>query len=269
MLIGDLEDELLVRFPRSDAEPWDHVGMSVGDPRQEVTGVCCALDATCEAVRAASSLGCNVLLTHHPVYLDAPSCFAPRGDERSTPGGSAVFEAVKAGVSIISLHTNLDRSLEARACLPACMGFEAVSSLEFADDPAAHGLGSLAHAEGTSLLDVAHKAQDAFSTEVQVWGDATAPVRTVAFLGGSLGDFGNAALAAHADAIITGEVGYHRAQELMVRGLSVVLLGHDRSEQPFCRILADAAADAGVPRNSIHIIPLPRQWWTTSQGGNQ
>ncbi|MFR4570338.1 MAG: Nif3-like dinuclear metal center hexameric protein [Collinsella stercoris] len=117
---------LLARFPRRDAEAWDHVGLSVGDPDAKVRGVLCFLDATLDSLHAACSLGCNVLLTHHPVYISAltasvlhllsvprvpPSCTRPSGS-----------------VSVISLHTNLDRSHEARASLPGLLGMEAIFS---------------------------------------------------------------------------------------------------------------------------------------------
>ena len=44
-------------------------------------------------------------------------------------------------MSIVSLHTNLDRSPEARAALPALVGMAPESSLEHAQDPDAPGLG--------------------------------------------------------------------------------------------------------------------------------
>ncbi len=42
MLVRDLESSLLARFPRRDAEAWDHVGLSVGDPDAKVRGVLCS-----------------------------------------------------------------------------------------------------------------------------------------------------------------------------------------------------------------------------------
>ena len=101
MLVRDLESSLLARFPRRDAEAWDHVGLSVGDPDAEVRGVLCSLDATLYSLHAACSLGCNVLLTHHPVYISAPDSFCPPSAER--PSSSAVvYEAVR--VAAISRH---------------------------------------------------------------------------------------------------------------------------------------------------------------------
>lgn len=67
MNVGELEERLLRLFPRTDAENWDHVGLSVGDPDAPVARVVVALDASEENVREAAELGANVLLTHHPV----------------------------------------------------------------------------------------------------------------------------------------------------------------------------------------------------------
>lgn len=261
MDVRTLNNELLARFPREHAESWDHVGLSVGNPADEITGVVCALDATEENVVRTAEFGANVLLTHHPVYIKAPNAFTPAAPEVPS-SASAVYAAIRLGVSIISLHTNLDRSHEVRRVLPELLDLKAFGSLEHPDEPALPGLGSLCTCPDMSLGDLAMRASSAFGSNARVWGDADSHVKTLAFLGGSLGSFGEQAVAARADAIITGECGYHVAQDLCTRGLCVVLLGHDRSEEPFCAILSAAAHDAGVPSDRIHIISRPNSWWT-------
>ena len=82
MIVADLERALVARFPKMDAEPWDHVGLSVGDPAAEITGVACALDATEANVHRAQEAGTNVLLTHHPIYIKAPEAFCPADASR-------------------------------------------------------------------------------------------------------------------------------------------------------------------------------------------
>ena len=136
MRIRDLERSLFERFPREDAESWDHVGLSVGMPDAEVAGICVALDATEANVREAARIGANVLLTHHPVYIKAPDAFAPASPERPV-SSAAIFTAAQLGVSILSYHTNLDRSLEARKQLPSLLGLSPISSLEHPDDASA------------------------------------------------------------------------------------------------------------------------------------
>ena len=88
----------------------------------------------------------------------------------------------------------------------------------------------------------------------------------VAFLGGSLGDFGELALEHDVDAIVTGEVGYHRAQDLSLRGCVVIELGHDISEFPFVDILANHVVLAGVDPQLVSTIVRPNQWWTYDKG---
>lgn len=143
MIVAELERALLARYPKTNAESWDHVGLSVGDPAAEITGVACALDATEANVHRAQEAGANVLLTHHPVYIKAPEAFCPPGATRPQCS-AALYEAARCGVSIISLHTNLDRSHEARICLSRLLDAAPASSLEHVDDPEACGLGVLA-----------------------------------------------------------------------------------------------------------------------------
>ncbi len=265
MLVSSLEKALLERFPVASAESWDHVGLSVGDPAAEITGVLCALDATADSVRQAVKTGANVLLTHHPVYIKAPESFVPSSP--AYPAAAAtVYEAARHGVSIISLHTNLDRSLEARALLPILMGYRAKTSLEHAQTPDELGLGSICDVDETTLLGLAQQSARAFGTSPRVWGSPKTPVRRVAFLGGSLGSFGEQAIQNNVDALICGEAGYHICQDLEARGLGVILLGHDRSERPFVEILAKAAHEAGVPTALIDTMGDSHLWWTVTKG---
>lgn len=266
MRVRELEAALFRAFPPEHAEPWDHVGLSVGDPDEDVTRVLVALDAAAREVREAHARGANVLLTHHPVYIKAPEAFVPRAGERPQ-AAEAVFAAARDGVSILSFHTDLDRSREAQRLLPSLMGLEALHSLEHPLDRESCGLGSVADLpEPCTLCDLAREAATAFSTAPRVWGKRGALVRRAAFLGGSLGDLGEAARSAGAQAVICGEAGYHVCQDLAARGLGVILLGHDASEYPFTRILARAAERAGIAPDDIVISEPPRQWWTVSKG---
>lgn len=87
-------------------------------------------------------------------------------------------------------------------------------------------------------------------------------VGRVAFLGGSLGDFGELAILSSADAVVCGEAGYHVCQDLCARGVGIILLGHDRSEEPFVDILKEACVSAGYDGGRISTIVRPRQWNT-------
>lgn len=122
---GQLADALAWRFPLAWAEPWDHVGLLIGDPAMRVSGAFVTLDATAEAVARAHACGAEVLVTHHPPYLEPPARIAPG------PGPAGTLEAaVRLGVAVISMHTNVDRSPEGAAALPALLGLDAEGPLE-------------------------------------------------------------------------------------------------------------------------------------------
>lgn len=265
MLVRELTEALFGFFPQDDAEPWDHVGLSVGDPEAKITGVFVALDATEEAVRQAAEAGCNVLVTHHPVYIEAPSVFAP-ASPRVSHASATVYAAARRGLSIISMHTNLDRSVAVRTCFADLMDLPCVSSLEQYDDPHVPGLGSVCDGAECSLGSFVKRVANSFDGVPRVWGVPDMPLRRVAFLGGSLGDFGELALKHDVDAIVTGEVGYHRAQDLLLRGCGVIELGHDISEFPFVDILANHVVLAGVDPQLVSKIVRPKQWWTYDKG---
>ena len=75
--VRDIELALARRFPTERAESWDRVGLLAGDPSALVTGVTLALDPTPSAIESALAAGSNVLVTHHPAYLQSLSDIRP------------------------------------------------------------------------------------------------------------------------------------------------------------------------------------------------
>ena len=85
------------------AEDWDNVGLQVGDPAAPVTRTMVSLDPSLNALQAACDAGAQALVTHHPLLF--------RPVKRLTPDdavGRVIWEAVRSGVAVISVHTNLD-----------------------------------------------------------------------------------------------------------------------------------------------------------------
>ena len=81
-------------------------------------------------------------------------------------------------------------------------------------------------------------------------------VQTVAVLGGEGGDFVQAALAAGADAFLSGRIGYHAMQDAAEEGLCLIEAGHYATEFPVCEELARLVreADASI---EIEIMNAP------------
>lgn len=260
--VGELERALLARVPLSDAEGWDHVGLSVGDPGAPLAGVACALDVTPATIRAARAQGANVLLTHHPVCLEMPRRICPERSGQATPA-SSVWEAVEAGVALIALHTNLDRAPQATLALPRALGIEATPGLERGRPAGAGRLGSLGElGEPLALRGLAARCRETFGRVAQCFGAPDAPVRRVAFFGGSMGSDGCAdVVAAGVDVAVCGECGYHRALDLVSGGVAVIILGHDVSELPLVGCLRQTVLSCGVDAGIVSVVDEPARWF--------
>ena len=62
--------EALERFaPLPLQEGWDTAGLQVGLTEAEVSGALLCLDVTEQVVDEAISLGCNLIVSHHPLIF--------------------------------------------------------------------------------------------------------------------------------------------------------------------------------------------------------
>jgi len=261
--IGELELALLAQFPREDAEEWDRTGLLVGDPAALVTGVAVALDVTGDAIAATRRAGANVLLTHHPAFLDPPSVFCP-SHARAAAAGVNVYEAAVQGVALMNFHTALDVSVEATRLYPNLMNFDferILIPLEHAADKGYAMLCSVRAADKPfKLAHLAARATSVFGQAPRVWGDFDARLERVVIVNGSAGDMVQASIDAKADCLVCGELRYHAALAASQAGLALVEVGHDVSEFPLCALLAQAAREAGVPSNGVSLVDQTANW---------
>jgi dinuclear metal center YbgI/SA1388 family protein len=130
-----------------------------------------------------------------------------------------------------------------------------VIQLHGAGEPEGWGLvGDLARP--VPLAELGRMAKGALGIQAaRIVGPADREIRRVAWLGGSGGDYWKEALAAKADAYITGEVRHHAALDALAAGLCFVEVGHVGSEQPVVPFLASWLRErlgAGVPVRWLH-----------------
>lgn len=262
MSVGALERSLLSMFPAGDACDWDRTGLLVGDASQEVKGVYVALDPTIASMKNALAAGCNVLLTHHPVYLDAPMGFYPDCRRGETPGSRVAF-ALSNGLACMNFHTALDVSVEGLSVLPRMLRLRCLGPLEPLSEGSPKGFVMLAEPEEELALDqLALRCVSVNHEHPRVWGDGNRVVRRVAVSGGSANSFVDTCLSAGVDCLVCGEVGYHTALDASVSGLSIIELGHDVSEMPLCAVLASASSRAGIPDSCITMVSAGYAWHT-------
>jgi dinuclear metal center YbgI/SA1388 family protein len=89
--------------PTSLAVEKDRIGLQVGDPDTEVTGVLVTLDVTEEVVEEAIRLGINWIIAHHAVIFQPLK--ALRMDQ---PAGRLFHKLLNHDINVYIAHTNLD-----------------------------------------------------------------------------------------------------------------------------------------------------------------
>jgi len=236
--------------PRGLAEPWDNPGLQVGDPDRRIIGILVSLDPTLAAVREALGRSAQLLITHHPLIFQPITSL----DMGSFPG-DVIGEAVRGGVSVVSLHTNLDSAEGGiNDILAELLHLRDVEVLEKkSGDGMAHqvipaeantettGLGrvgNLPEPVPTSIMKT--KVMEALGSKspLRQIGDAKEMVRRVAVVGGAGGSLVGRAVERGADILVTGDVTYHQALEAVRLGLVVIDGGHFLTERSAMRVFA-------------------------------
>jgi len=94
---------------------FDNAGLIVGDKYTAVSRVLVALDITEDVVNEAERLGCELIISHHPVI------FAPI--KRLSPS-SVPYMLAQKGISAVCMHTNLDlgEKFGVNICLADALG---------------------------------------------------------------------------------------------------------------------------------------------------
>ena len=96
MKINDIYSFLNERYPFSLACDFDNVGLLVGDKNCTVTKAVIALDCLSDTVNFAIKNGAELIITHHPVIF---------AGLKAVTEETAVYKAIKNGISVISAHT--------------------------------------------------------------------------------------------------------------------------------------------------------------------
>jgi dinuclear metal center YbgI/SA1388 family protein len=101
--IGDVTRALDEWFAPAWAQAWDAVGLVCGDRNEPVRRVLLAVDAVPATVDDAIGRGAQLLVTHHPLLLDAV-----HGVPADDPKGALVHRMIRSGVAHFVAHTNAD-----------------------------------------------------------------------------------------------------------------------------------------------------------------
>ncbi|MDG4475101.1 Nif3-like dinuclear metal center hexameric protein [Thiovibrio frasassiensis] len=253
--------------PFAMAEPWDNVGLMVGDPDQQVSGILIGLDPTEALLHEALSLNLNTILTHHPLIFH-PLKTIPT----NTPMGRVLKTALANDLSLIACHTNLDLiAAGVSNALAERLGLRETRPLT-GQDPAASGAGPGFGKIGTLPAPLSpeqffrHLLSALDTPGIQLAGSLPETIHTVALCGGSGSELAETARSLGAQVYITGEVKHSVARWAEEAGFCVIDAGHYPTEHRIVPVLAEILTQSCAKRGfTPTITPTtqqhnPMQW---------
>ena len=204
--------------PVGTAMDFDNVGLLIGDKSAEVSRALLTLDITAETVDEAAALGCELIISHHPVIFQPLKRINIR---------DAAYMLANRGISAVCMHTNLDLSEEfgVNTALADALG---VKNLRRSAVGECLFIGELE--KRTDILSFAQSAKAALGCEGLRYTDAKPTVKTVAVSSGAGGSEIFAAAEEGADVLVTGEIKHHEINAANALGVDVIDAGHFKSE---------------------------------------
>ena len=227
MTVKDVYNYIDSFAPFSSAEDWDNSGLLVGDEDSEITSAVVCLDVTADVISFSKEIGAQLIISHHPVI------FTPKADFLK---GTLAFEACRAGISIISAHTNLDKA-------PGGVNDALCDKLGFPYEKAsadfANGFLNICTSEAPlSASQLSQIISEKLNTSVS-FSDGGELISRFAVCSGSGSDFIEDALSLSCEALLTGEASYHKYLDARDASLSLLSAGHFETEYPVVTALTN------------------------------
>ncbi len=231
MTVNNILDYLKEKYPLDTACDFDNVGLLVGDGNSTVNKAVVCLDCDINAVNYAKEIGAELIVTHHPVIFNGI---------KAITAGSVVYELIKADVSVISMHTNLDIAVGG-VTENLCRAIGLTNVKPFV----AHDGFLIREAEcdiiGADAL--AEHIKSSLGGAVK-YADGGREIHRVLVCSGSGGDFLTDVVDGGYDALISADIKHNVFIDALNCGVTVFDAGHYASEnvvvKPLCRELSTA-----------------------------
>ncbi|MBQ8876958.1 MAG: Nif3-like dinuclear metal center hexameric protein [Clostridia bacterium] len=223
-----LSDEYCARYGA-----YDNSGVLV-DTGDEIKGVLFTLDLSFAAIDRAVEIGANLIVCHHPAIYAKISDLRI-DDERLT--GSKIVKCIKAGISVIAMHLNvdtvdggIDECLMQGVALAAGESAPKICAQMHPVDGGSYG--KAYDLPAISVQGLAENMKKVFSTDrILVYGGEKTVCRAASCCGAGADEESILfAKNAGADVFISSDFKHHLLTLAMENGMGVIVLTHYASE---------------------------------------
>lgn len=230
---------------------FDNTGFLVGRGDRQVARLLVSLDITEEVVAEAAELGCQLIVSHHPVIF-----FPARSITDADPTGRTLLSLTERQIAAVCAHTNLDAVHGGvNDALAQKLGLVQIEQLKQDGVDASgrpYGIGRVGNTAGIPMYAPAFAAfvKEALGANGVRYVDARRPVRRVAVGGGACADMLKDALAMGCDTFVTADVKYNGFLDAKALGVNLIDAGHYPTEQVVVPVLAKWL-ESGFPKVEV------------------
>ena len=232
VILSTILEFLEERYPLRLAEPWDNVGLLIGDTELPIKRIMTCLTVTPEVCREAIEGNADLIVTHHPFPFKPVTKITTE-----TVRGRMIWDVMTSKIAVYSPHTAHDSAPDGiNQQIAKRLGLQQITTLfedknetTFSNEGTGR-IGSLP--EPMLFKDLVNKAREAFDEKVMTYiGDPEKEIRTVAIGCGSAGSFLEQAILRGADVFVIGESKFHTYLEAQQQGIGLIIPGHYASER--------------------------------------
>lgn len=245
MITKDIINFLEEKYPRSNAEEWDNVGLLVGNNKKDVKKIQLSIDATEEAVDYAAQNNVDMIVTHHPLI------FKPlKSIVMSELSGRKIIKLIENGLNLYSIHTNLDSSKDGlNDYILELLEVKKYKIIDINANDETAGIGRMyTLEEKITILEYADfiKTKMKIKNVRVISNDLKSEVKKIALINGSGMSYWRKVKSLGADLFITGDISYHDALDAKESGLHLIDIGHFESENCFSELLKKNLEEIGL-----------------------
>lgn len=225
--------------PTGTKMDFDNVGILAGFPEKEVKKVLISLDITEKVIEEAENMGAELIVSHHPLI------FTPLKRVIATePEGARLIKLLRAGISAVCMHTNLDCAeggvndalAEAVGITAPFLPLEKFSSPQYGE----YSLGRYGKLEkGMAMREFLPLVKERLKTKGLRYYDAGREVKNVAVVGGSGGSLLELVDSLGCDTLITADVKYDVFLSAVEYGVNIIDADHFCTENVVVKVLCD------------------------------